>query len=141
MVALGLWPKPPEHPLKPTIHGKIDRDDYTIEKVFFESLPGHCVSGNLYRPKRPPVADAPGSPGKFAGILMPHGHHANGRFNEAGEGETGGRGLEHRDHSRLDQGRMAGQISQRRSPPGADEARSQSWNSDPSPLRGGDTSE
>ena len=34
----------------PVIHGKIDRDDYTIEKVFFASMPGHYVSGNLYRP-------------------------------------------------------------------------------------------
>ena len=51
-------------------------------------------------------------PGTAAG-----GAQAGDQLDEAGEGETGGRGLEHRDHSRLDQGRMAGQISQRRSPP------------------------
>src|SRR5687768_13053160 len=35
LVALGLWPMPEKTPLKPVIHGKIDRDDYTIEKVYF----------------------------------------------------------------------------------------------------------
>lgn len=75
LVALGLWPLPVKTPLKPVIHGKIDRDDYTIEKVFFASYPGHYVSGNLYRPK--------GKSGKQPGVLCPHGHWANGRFFEA----------------------------------------------------------
>jgi dienelactone hydrolase len=77
LVALGLWPMPPKEPLQPTIHGKIDRDDYTVEKVFFASLPGHYVSGNLYRPK--------GRTGRLAGVLCPHGHWRNGRFYDAGE--------------------------------------------------------
>ena len=51
LVAQGLWPMPEKTPLNAVIHGKIERDDYTIEKVFFASLPGHYVSGNLYRPK------------------------------------------------------------------------------------------
>src|SRR5439155_21082394 len=51
LVATGLWPLPEKTPLNPVIHGKIDRDDYTIEKVFFASHPGHYVSGNWYRPK------------------------------------------------------------------------------------------
>src|SRR5919202_3987913 len=55
LVATGLWPLPPRTPLHPVIHGKIDRDDYTIEKVFFESFPGHFVTGNLYRPKGKPA--------------------------------------------------------------------------------------
>ena len=60
LVANGLWPMPEKIALKPVIHGKIERDGYTIEKVFFASLPGHYVSGNLYRPtgKR----QAPGRP-------------------------------------------------------------------------------
>jgi len=32
LVGTGLWPMPPAAPLKPVIHGKIDRDNYTIEK-------------------------------------------------------------------------------------------------------------
>lgn len=77
LVANGLWPMPEKTPLKPVIHGKIDRDDYTVEKVYFASLPGHYVTGNLYRPK--------GKQGKLPGVLCPHGHWANGRFYDAGE--------------------------------------------------------
>jgi dienelactone hydrolase len=77
LVANGLWPLPPKGPLNAVIHGKIDRDDYTIEKVFFASYPGHYVSGNLYRPKA--------IKGKVPGVLCPHGHWANGRFYDAGE--------------------------------------------------------
>src|SRR5262249_27735279 len=50
LVATGLWPLPEKTPLNPVIHGKIERDGYTIEKVYFASLPGHYVTGNLYRP-------------------------------------------------------------------------------------------
>jgi dienelactone hydrolase len=77
LVANGLWPLPEKTPLNAVIHGKIDRDDYTIEKVFFASYPGHYVSGNLYRPK--------GKTGQVPGVLCPHGHWLNGRFYDAGE--------------------------------------------------------
>jgi dienelactone hydrolase len=80
LVAAGLWPLPEKTPLRPVIHGKIDRDEYTIEKVFFASHPGHYVCGNLYRPK--------GRDGKVAGVLCPHGHWQNGRFYDAGEAEA-----------------------------------------------------
>jgi dienelactone hydrolase len=72
LVATGLWPMPEKAPVQATIHGKIDRENYTIEKVFFASHPGHYVSGNLYRPK--------GKTGKLPGVLCPHGHWQNGRF-------------------------------------------------------------
>ena len=68
---------PPSVPLHPVVHGKIDRDEYTIEKVFFASHPGHYVSGNLYRPKK--------IDGKAPGVLCPHGHWKNGRFYEVPE--------------------------------------------------------
>src|SRR5262245_19097955 len=50
LVALGLWPMPTRTPLHAVVHGKLDRGDYTVAKVFFESLPGFFVTGNLYRP-------------------------------------------------------------------------------------------
>src|SRR5438874_5020782 len=74
LVAAGLWPLPPKPELKAVIHGKVEREDYTVEKVFFQSHPGFYVTGNLYRPK--------GKTGPFAAVLCPHGHWANGRFNE-----------------------------------------------------------
>ncbi len=77
LVSLGLWPLPPAQPLKPVIYGRIERDDYTIEKVYFASLPGHYVTGNLYRPKN--------VSGKVPGVLNPHGHWADGRFFENDE--------------------------------------------------------
>ncbi|MFL5339842.1 MAG: alpha/beta hydrolase [Gemmataceae bacterium] len=77
LVATGLWPMPEKTPLNPVIHGQIDRDGYTIEKVFFASRPGHYVSGNLYRPK--------GKEGKRPGVLFAHGHWANGRLYQAPE--------------------------------------------------------
>ena len=55
LVATGLWPMLPKEPLHPVIHGKINRGDYTVEKVFFASMPGHYVTGNLYRPDRKSV--------------------------------------------------------------------------------------
>jgi dienelactone hydrolase len=77
LVAEGLWPLPDKTPLNAVVHGKIDRDDYTIEKVFFASYPGHHVSGNLYRPK--------GKTGKLPGVLFAHGHWKDGRLHDAGE--------------------------------------------------------
>ena len=78
LVANGLWPMPEKTPLNPVIHGKIERDGYTVEKVYFASMPGHYVSGNLYRP----TAKAEG---KRPAVLNPHGHWANGRFYEVSE--------------------------------------------------------
>jgi dienelactone hydrolase len=80
LVAEGLWPLPEKTPLNAVIHGKVDRDDYTIEKVFFASMPGHYVSGNLYRPK--------GKTGKLPGALFAHGHWTDARFLDAGEKEA-----------------------------------------------------
>ncbi|MHB1037619.1 MAG: acetylxylan esterase family protein [Pirellulales bacterium] len=77
LVATGLWPMPEKTAPNAVIHGKIDRDDYTVEKVYFESFPGHFVTGNLYRPK--------GGSGKHPAVLNPHGHWADGRFHDMGE--------------------------------------------------------
>jgi hypothetical protein len=84
LIATGLWPMPEKIALKPVIHGKIDRDGYTIEKVFFASYPGHYVSGNLYRPKAASAGHQTPD-GKYPGVLCPHGHWPEGRFYDAGE--------------------------------------------------------
>lgn len=76
-VALGLFPEPTRTPLNAVVFGKSDQGDYTVEKVFFESMPGYYVTGSLYRPKSPT--------GKCPAVLCPHGHWANGRFYDAGE--------------------------------------------------------
>lgn len=77
LVATGLWPMPvTEGPPRAVVHGAIDRGDYTVEKVYFESYPGHFVTGNLYRPKH--------KTGKLPGVLCPHGHWQNGRFYDHG---------------------------------------------------------
>ncbi|MHC1768969.1 MAG: acetylxylan esterase [Verrucomicrobiia bacterium] len=73
-VALGLWPAPEKTPLNPVIHGKVERDGFTVEKVFFESVPGFFVTGSLYRPSE--------GTGRRPGVLSPHGHWDQGRFME-----------------------------------------------------------
>lgn len=78
-LAAGLWPMPDRPPVKAVIHGRIEREDYTVDKVYFMSLPGHFVTGSLFLPKQPPE--------KMPVVLCPHGHWPDGRFmdlNEAG---------------------------------------------------------
>ncbi|MES2790710.1 MAG: acetylxylan esterase [Planctomycetota bacterium] len=74
LVSQGLWPMPTKTPLNAVLHGKIDRPEYTIEKVYFESVPGLFVTGNLYRPKNPK--------GKVPGILFTHGHWQDARLSQ-----------------------------------------------------------
>ena len=80
MVGTGLWPMPTKTPLEAVVHGKVEREEYTVEKVFFQSLPGHFVTGSLYRPK--------GKGGKLPAVLCPHGHWPNGRFHDHGPEEV-----------------------------------------------------
>ena len=75
-VAEGIWPLPEKTPLNAVIHGRIDKGDYTVEKVYFESVPGFFVTGNLYRPKN--------KTGKMPAVLFPHGHWNDGRFIDIG---------------------------------------------------------
>ncbi len=48
---LGLWPLPERTPLQAKVTGKLEREDFTVEKVHFQSKPGLYVTGNLYLPK------------------------------------------------------------------------------------------
>jgi dienelactone hydrolase len=47
---LGLSPLPERTPLHATVTGVLERGDYVVEKVHFQSVPGAYVIGNLYRP-------------------------------------------------------------------------------------------
>lgn len=76
LVANGIWPLPEKTPLNAVVHSPVERDGYTVEKVHFESRPGHSVCGNLYRPT------AAGD-GLRPAVLFAHGHWAGGRFEVA----------------------------------------------------------
>ena len=76
LVSTGLWPMPEKTPLNAVIHGRVERDGFTVEKVYFESLPGHFVTGLLFRP-------AGDSDQKRPAVLSPHGH--GGRNQDYGE--------------------------------------------------------
>jgi len=84
-VSAGLWPVPEKGPLNARVFGRIERSDYSIEKVFFESHPGFYVTGNLYRPV--------GKTGPFPGVLSPHGHWAYGRLENGADGSIPARGI------------------------------------------------
>ena len=87
-VALGLWPLPERAPIRATIHGRVEREGYSLEKVYFESYPGHFVTGNLYRPlsdkTNTNTNDESQVPAKLPMILCPHGHWENGRYFDMG---------------------------------------------------------
>ena len=55
----GLWPLPPRTPLSPQLFGRPERNGFTVEKVYFESVPGFYVTGNLYRPASTTARDRP----------------------------------------------------------------------------------
>ncbi len=76
-VATGTWPLPERTPLNPVIHGRIQRDGFSVEKVYFESVPNHFVTGLLFRPDGPSSADA-----RRPAVLCPHGH--GGRLQDYG---------------------------------------------------------
>lgn len=49
---LGLSPLPERTPMQATVTGTLDRGDYVVEKIHFQSSPGAYVAGNLYRPAK-----------------------------------------------------------------------------------------
>jgi dienelactone hydrolase len=49
---LSLEPRPSRGDLKPVVTGKVERDDFLVEKLHFQSLPGLYVTANLYLPKK-----------------------------------------------------------------------------------------
>ena len=82
-VANGLVPTHEPTPLNAEIFGRIEREDYSVEKVYFEPFPGFFTTGNLYRPL--------GKAGPFPGIVSPHGHWGRGRLENIERGSIPGR--------------------------------------------------
>ncbi len=66
----SLGDLPERTPLNPRTVGTLRRNGYRVEKVIFESRPGHHVTANLYLPE----SQAP-----TPGILLPCGHSDNGK--------------------------------------------------------------
>lgn len=48
---LGLEPLPERTDLKATVTGRVEREDFAVEKIYFQSRPGLYVTGNLWLPK------------------------------------------------------------------------------------------
>lgn len=48
--SIGLWPLPERTPLEAEVTDTLERDDYVVEKLHFQSIPGAHVAANLYRP-------------------------------------------------------------------------------------------
>jgi dienelactone hydrolase len=66
---IGLDPLPERLPLDPRYGGSLEREDYLLRRVYFQTWPGVYASGWLYLPK---------TAGKHPAILNPHGHWQNG---------------------------------------------------------------
>ena len=84
LASAGLLPMPERTPLNANVFGDVTRDDYIVSKVYFESLPGFFVTGNLYRP----IGNGP-----FPAILSPHGHWAYGRLENSATASVPGRAI------------------------------------------------
>jgi hypothetical protein len=84
LVSCGLWPMPVKTPLQAYVFGKIEREGYSVEKVYFQPLPGFYLGGNLYRPL------GRGN-GPFPAILNPHGHWNDGRLADNKDGSIAAR--------------------------------------------------
>src|SRR5436853_2256579 len=81
LVSCGLWPLPEKTPLNAKIFGRIEREDYSVEKVYFQTYPGFYLAGNLYRPRG--KGNRP-----FPGVLNPCGHWPNGRLADTNNGSV-----------------------------------------------------
>src|SRR6476659_7975957 len=84
LASAGLLPLPEKTPLGTEIFAEIVHDDYRVAKVYFASLPGFFVTGNLYRPI---------GAGPFPAILSPHGHWAYGRLENTDINSVPGRAI------------------------------------------------
>ena len=65
---LGLDPLPDKTPLDVHYGGSLDRDGYTLTRLYWQTWPGIYASGYLYKPK---------TPGKHPAVLNTVGHWAD----------------------------------------------------------------
>ncbi len=84
LASAGLVPMPERTALNAVVFGDVTKDGYVVSKVYFESLPGFFVTGNLYRPS--------GS-GPFPAIVSPHGHWTYGRLENTATNSGPGRAI------------------------------------------------
>ncbi len=84
LVSCGLWPMPERTALQARVFGRIEREGYSVEKVYFQPLPGFYLAGNLYRPLGR-------GKGPFPAVLNPHGHWKEGRLVDSKEGSVAAR--------------------------------------------------
>jgi hypothetical protein len=68
---IGLWPLPEKTPLNATLTGRIEGDNFVVEKLHYQSRPGLYVTANLWRP---PVVKE-----RLPGVLLFVGHYNRGR--------------------------------------------------------------
>ena len=85
LFSAGLLPLPQKTPLNAQVFGKIEHEDYSIEKVILETYPGFFLGGNLYRPV--------GKSGRRPGVVNPHGHWRYGRLENQPLNSIPGRGI------------------------------------------------
>jgi dienelactone hydrolase len=71
--SFGPWPE--KTPLKPRVVGRVERPEYIIEKVIFESRPQFFVTANLYLPKS--ISEP------RPGVVGSCGHSTNGKAADA----------------------------------------------------------
>jgi len=84
LASAGLLPMPAKTPLHPVVFDETKHDGYSVWKVYFESIPGFYVTGNLYRPA---------GEGPFPAVISPHGHWAYGRLENSATGSLPGRAI------------------------------------------------
>jgi dienelactone hydrolase len=70
---LGLWPMPKKTPLKATITGTLQGNDYIVDMLHYQSRPGLYVTSNLFRPRK--IAQGK----RLPAVLYVCGHASRGR--------------------------------------------------------------
>lgn len=70
---LGLSPRPEKTDLKATVVRTLDKGEYVVEMVHYQSRPGLYVTGNLYRPAKVKEGE------KLPAVLYVCGHSHRGR--------------------------------------------------------------